>query len=132
MTMISTLSMGRQPRASDRSEATCRVWLRGLPAKRWGHPESACVGDAAKASAPAPAAKPNAPAAVREKLVFEHLEPRLLLSDTPIPLAAFAPAGTLTINVHSGDLKVETVYSGGGPRSASGTTRWAPRSARWR
>ena len=54
-----------------------------------------------------------APAPVRERLVFESLEPRLLLSDTPIPLPAFAPAGTLAINAHSGDLKVETVYTGG-------------------
>ncbi|RZL36355.1 MAG: S-layer family protein, partial [Rubrivivax sp.] len=71
--------------------------------------------NANKADATAPL-KPETPAPSREKLVFEHLEPRLLLSDTPIPLATFAPAGTLTINVHSGDLKVETVYSGGTPQ----------------
>ncbi|MBI3349806.1 MAG: hypothetical protein HY020_21665, partial [Burkholderiales bacterium] len=64
----------------------------------------------------AAALTPPKEASPREKLVFEHLEPRLLLSDTPIPLASFAPAGTLTINVHSGDLKVETVYSGGTPQ----------------
>ncbi|WP_158080953.1 hypothetical protein, partial [Pelomonas sp. KK5] len=50
----------------------------------------------------------------REKLVFEHLEPRLLLSDTPLPLPVFAASGTLAISAaHSNDIKVETIFSGG-------------------
>ena len=60
--------------------------------------------------------EPAAMPAPRERLVFESLEPRLLLSDSPIPLPAFNPSGILTVNVHSGDLKVETVYSGGTPQ----------------
>lgn len=59
---------------------------------------------------------PLAAEAPRQRLVFESLEPRLLLSDSPLPLPVFAAGGTLSINLHSGDLKVETVYSGGTPQ----------------
>ncbi|MBW8894042.1 MAG: LEPR-XLL domain-containing protein, partial [Burkholderiales bacterium] len=79
----------------------------------WQKLQHGLRGSADEASA---SPKPEQPLPSREKLVFEHLEPRLLLSDTPIPLATFSAAGTLTINVHSGDLKVETVYSGGTPQ----------------
>ncbi|MDO9284888.1 MAG: LEPR-XLL domain-containing protein, partial [Aquabacterium sp.] len=60
-----------------------------------------------------PAGKPEVAAApVRERLVFESLEPRLLLSDTPIPLQAVAPAGTLAITANAHELKLSTDTTG--------------------
>ncbi len=78
--------------------------------KYWWHKLQPGRRDRAGDSPAAAAAAPS------EKLVFEHLEPRLLLSDTPIPLPVFAAAGTLTVTAHSNDIKVETIFSVGGPQ----------------
>ncbi len=50
-------------------------------------------------------------------MVFESLEPRLLLSDSPLQLPSFAAAGIVNVvtPLTSGDIKVETLYQGGVP-----------------
>ena len=50
-------------------------------------------------------------------MIFESLEPRLLLSDTPLAAPSFAPAGIINVTapLTSGDIKVETVYQSGVP-----------------
>ena len=53
----------------------------------------------------------------RKTMIFESLEPRLLLSDTPLAAPSFAPAGIINVSapLTSGDIKVETVYQSGVP-----------------